>query len=144
MSYGIRNINNGLRRIKLILVLDSNEYIYYFDKESPLLARLLNDERMSIFINELIIGEVLKNITSESEGEFFKILFKSNMLVLYEQLPISLLQKYKKLGLKKGDIVIAAFCEHVKAEYLITENRHFLKGKKIKGFRVVSVKNPWS
>jgi len=42
----------------------------------------------------------------------------------------------KKLGLKKGNIGIAAFCEYVKANYLITENRHFLKELKTKQFKI--------
>ena len=56
-------------------------------------------------------------------------------------MPLHLLVKYKKLGLKKGDIAIAAFCENVKADYLITENRHFVKSKKFDKFKVLSFKD---
>jgi len=139
MSYGIRNISNGLRRVKLILVLDSNEYILYLHKKSFLIEKILNDQKATIFIDELIVKEVLRNIKEEVKKEFYSFLFKNEIPIFHAQLPISLIQKYKKLGLKKGDIGIAAFCEYIKAEYLITENRHFLKIK-ADTFRVVTLK----
>ena len=140
MSYGIKNIKSGLRLVKLILVLDSNEYIVFLNKESHLLEKILYTESIIIFMNELIVREVLRNINEEVKKEFYAFIFKHNIQMSHEQLPLSLIQKYQKLGLKKGDIGIAAFCEHVKANYLVTENGHFLKGKKLKGFKVVNLK----
>ena len=58
-----------------------------------------------------------------------------------EKIPLYLFKKYKALGLKKGDIIIAAFCEHINAAYLITENRHFLKQMKFDKFKVLSLKD---
>lgn len=55
--------------------------------------------------------------------------------------PFYLFDKYKKIGLKKGDTPIAAFCEFIKADCLITENRHFLKEAKVKEFKVVAIKD---
>ena len=64
---------------------------------------------------------------------------KNNIIFNNQQLPFHLLDKYKKIGLKKGDIAIAAFCEHVKSDYLITENRHFLKKVKFSEFKVLGI-----
>jgi len=123
----------------LIVVLDSNEYLGFLSGNSPFAEGLFGDEKVSIFIHELIVKEVLRNLQESIKGEFYTLLFTNNIQVFHGILHSSLLQKYRNLGLKKGDIVIAAFCEHVKAEYLITENRHFLKIK-AEAFKVVDLK----
>lgn len=123
----------------MIVVLDSNEYLGFLSGNSPFAEGLFGDEKVSIFIHELIVKEVLRNLQESIKGEFYTLLFTNNIQVFHGILHSSLLQKYRNLGLKKGDIVIAAFCEHVKAEYLITENRHFLKIK-AEAFKVVDLK----
>ena len=123
----------------MIVVLDSNEYLGFLSGNSPFAEGLFGGEKVSIFIHELIVKEVLRNLQESIKGEFYTLLFTNNIQVFHGILHSSLLQKYRNLGLKKGDIVIAAFCEHVKAEYLITENRHFLKIK-AEAFKVVDLK----
>ena len=71
---------------------------------------------------------------------FYDFLFRNNINVSYSKMPFSLFNRYKNLGLKKGDIAIAAFCEAIDAEYLISENRHFLKGIKNTKFKIVNIK----
>lgn len=93
-----------------------------------------------IYINEIITKEVLNNINESLKKKFFDFLFANNIIAYNQKLPDSLLTKYKQLGLKKGDITIAAFCENINADYLITENRHFLKSKKFDKFKVLSLK----
>jgi len=70
---------------------------------------------------------------------FYDFLFRNNINVSYSKMPFSLFNKYKNLGLKKGDIAIAAFCDSVNADYLVSENRHFLKGIKNTKFKIVNV-----
>jgi len=140
MSYGGKNTGDGLRQVKVIIVLDSKEYILYLNKKSSLVERILVNENVNVYINELIVREVLRNIKEDLKREFYELLFKSNIFVFHETLPLLLLQKYQKLGLKKGGIVIAAFCEHVKASCLVTENRHFLKAVDVDCFRVIGLK----
>ena len=112
----------------MIIILDSNEYILYLNEQSPLFTKLFGHD-ITIFVHELIVKEVLRNISSLQRKAFYQLLFKSHFTVFHEPLPFSLNEKYKRLGLKKGDSIIAAFCEHIQAGSLITENRHFLKSK---------------
>lgn len=52
--------------------------------------------------------------------------------------PFELGAKYEGLGLKPGDAFIAAYAEYVRAEFLVTENRHFLSRRSDLPFQVVT------
>lgn len=122
------------------IALDSNEYINFLNRKSLLLDKLFANENVNIYINGDIVKEVLRNVKETLKGEFYKILFKYKIEVNNEKLPFYLFNKYKKLSLKKGDFIIAAFCEFVEADYLITENRHFLMKIKFDKFDVITIK----
>lgn len=123
----------------MIIILDSNEYINHISKKTLLLDKIISDDKILIYINETITKEVVNNLSKLLIKDFYDFLLKNNINVYYEKIPLHLFQKYKKLGLKKGDIAIAAFCETVNADYLITENRHFLKSKRFDKFKVLSL-----
>ncbi len=123
------------------VVLDSNEYINFLNKTTQFLGKLIAVENIKIYANDTIVKEVLRNIKETIKGDFYKILFQNKIVIKSEKPPFYFFGKYNNLGLKKGDITIAAFCEYVKANYLITENRHFLKGTKINQFKVLSMRD---
>ena len=122
----------------MIIVLDSNEYINFLNKKVRL-EEVFQIEDVSIRINELIIKEVLRNVSEQLKKEFYALLLRSNVVLRKEKLPMALFDKYRQKGLKKGDVVVASFCESEKAKYLVTENRHFLKEIKFDEFRVVKL-----
>lgn len=122
----------------MIIVLDSNEYITYLSQKILLIDGIVSDDTHIININETITKEVIKNLSGPLIKDFYDFLFKNNISVSYKKMPLSLLDKYKNLGLKKGDIAVAAFCDSISAEYLISENRHFLKGIKNTKFKIVN------
>ena len=124
----------------MIVILDSNEYINYIGKKILLLDKIFLYDKISVYINETITKEVINNLSQSLIKDFYDFLLRNNINVYYEKIPFDLLQKYKKLGLKKGDIAIAAFCETIGADYLITENRHFLKSRKFFRFEVLNLK----
>ena len=124
----------------MIIALDSNEYINFLNQKPLILNGILENEKIAIFINEIIVKEVLRHVKETIKKDFYKLLFAHNINVYNQRLPSHLLQKYKGMGLTKGDIEIAAFCENIKADYLVTENRHFLKAFKINKFRIASLK----
>lgn len=121
----------------MIIVLDSNEYIGFLNHKLKL--EKLFEGRLNIYLCELIVKEVLRNINENQKKEFYKLLFKNNIKIQQDRLPKVLFYNYKKLGLKKGDIFIASFCEYVQAEYLITENRHFLRSFDINKFKITTL-----
>ena len=124
----------------MIIVLDSNEYVDYLEKKFEILNEILSNEETIVYINEIIVKETSRNIGELKKKEFYSLLSRRTFIVHNQKIPFHMLQKYKKLGLKKGDIGIAAFCEYVKANYLITENRHFLMKAKFDKFKVLSIK----
>lgn len=120
------------------LILDSNEYILYFNNSSQLLENVVTLPNIKIFINNLIFREIIRNIRRVSMKSFIRLLKNPKVVVIKEKIPDHLTDKYKRLGLKKGDQIIAAFCEYIQVDYLISENRDFLK-KKFE-FKVVNLK----
>ncbi len=125
--------------VKVKLVLDSNEFILYFGTKSEDITRLFAFENVTISLTDLIIKEVIRNIRTESIKEFINLLKNPKFEIAVDYIPQDLINKYRNLGFKKGDIVIAAFCESIKADYLVTENRHFLKSTKFE-FEVLNLK----
>ena len=124
----------------MIIVIDSNEYIDCINKKTDI-TEILSNKGLIICVHNIIIKEVLDNLIESAKKEFYKLLFNNNIFVNDGILPLYLFEKYKKLGLKKGDIIIAAFCEYVEADYLITENRHFLKIKNFDRFNILNIKD---
>ena len=125
-------------------VLDSNEYIFAFgiSKETTILALFeqfrSHPTRYSIHVCRSIINEVYRN-TSESEfQDFFDFISKITSIDEDYTVPFELGAKYENLGLKPGDAFIAAYADYFKAEFLVSENRHFLSRRSDMPFRVVS------
>ena len=123
----------------MIIALDSNEYINYFNSKNSL-DKLFSNQDLTIFTNDAIIREVIRNLEELQIKEFYNIIFSKNIDFYCDKLSLALLEKFKRLGLKKGDIAIAAFCETIGASYLITENRHFLKSGKFDKFKVLNLR----
>ena len=123
--------NSGIR--KLLLVFDSNEYIFSFGPEvkpfPPILIKTILEEypRHLIRLPRLIADEVRRNLALESYKDF--ISFATNLTAIDEDfiVPFEIGFKYETLGLKSADAFIAAYAEWVGADALVTENRHFLK-----------------
>ena len=117
----------------MLLVLDSNEYIFSFGLLKKASAKMLADTIIGTFpihsirIPRLIVEEVCRHLTPEEFKEF--IGFVTNLTAIDEDfvVPFELGAKYESLGLKPADAFIAAYVEWTGADALITENRHFLK-----------------
>jgi len=116
----------------LLLVLDSNEYVFALgaitdiDCEKLLTKVAESTEAVSIRITRLIIEEVRNNLTTEAFKEF--ILFINSVTKIDEdfEIPFEIGAKYESKGLKSSDAFIAAYTEWAGADALVTENRHFL------------------
>lgn len=120
------------------IVLDSNEYVFYLTDKNKDIVKLLNLE-VKIFLNNLIFREVIRNVRKEFVKPLIVLLKNPKFAVNADKVPDALIEKYRNFGLKKGDIIIAAFCESVNASFLISENRHFLKKKVFDRFGVAKL-----
>jgi predicted nucleic acid-binding protein len=127
----------------LLLVLDSNEFIFGFGvarKPSceALLDALAEPSSHSLRIPRLIIEEVGRHLTPEEFREF--IGFIQGLTSIDEDfvVPFELGAKYEAEGLKPADAFIAAYVEWTGADALVTENRHFLRQRANLPFAVLN------
>lgn len=132
----------------MLLVLDSNEYIFGLgismgsgmrEPDCEKLIDILREKypEYTIRIPRLIVAEVRKNLSVEIFKEF--ILFISELTKIDEDIvvPFEMAARYENLGLAPEDAFIAAYVEWVGADVLVSENRHFLSRRKGLPFRVL-------
>ena len=133
------------------IVLDTNEYIFGLDKEAGEIdpGKVLNairilieeSEDFRLLLPEIIRKEVQRNIPQDLEGDFYRLIYSSEKIEHYSTLdvPVELFEKYRnERGLRGGDALIAAFAEFLKADYLISENRHIYRDLDIHEFTPVN------
>lgn len=107
-------MNFGKRNLRL--VIDANEYIFAFgiSEESPyrtfLDYLLTHSSQNSLFICRSIVSEVQRN----------------------------LIALYLKQFCEFVDPMVSVDAEHVKANFLVSENRHFLSRRHDLPFRIVT------
>ena len=117
----------------MLLVLDSNEYIFSFGflkkpSSLELLDVIVDKFPFHMFrLPRLISDEVRRNLSAEEYKDF--LIFVTSLTVIDEDfvVPFEIGFKYGTQGLKPADSFIAAYAEWVGADALVTENRHFLK-----------------
>lgn len=119
-------------------VLDSNIFIFALRSENPLFAEILKlaEIQYACTIPNLVLREVVERLKVLEGKEFasFTLYFLQSLnirIIADELIPAELIQKYQRRGAKEGDALIAAFTEWIKADYLVTENRDFLKEIKL-------------
>ena len=125
-------------------VLDSNEYLFAFGvARKPASVALLDGlvshpEVHTIRIPRLIIDEIRRNLPGDIFREVYTLIRGLTEVDEDFVVPFELGTKYEQAGLKPADAFIAAYSEWVAADYLVTENRHFLTRYKDLPFRVVT------
>ena len=128
----------------MLLVLDTNEYIFGFgiaeDENCRKLIESLQEKppKHNIRIVRLILEETRKNLSAEIFKEF--ILFISKLTSIDEDIvvPFELAAKYESMGFVPEDAFISAYTEWVGADILVSENRHFLSHRDDLPFKVVT------
>jgi hypothetical protein len=129
------------------IILDSNEYILGLDSTagpSPSsrlldLVRILIDEseEFRLLVPEIIVSEVQRNLPAGLDKDFFRLIQSSQKIEYHNLLsvPMSTFQKYRRhRGLKHADALIAAFAEYMKADFIVSENRHIYRDLKSTSF----------
>lgn len=126
------------------VVLDANEYIFAFGlyrkKSCEVLIETLANETIPAVIRvcRSVIHEVRDNLMPDDQKAFFE--FISSVTEIDEDyiVPFETGNRYEAKGFKPADAFIAAYTEHIGAEFLISENRHFLSRSKELPFNVVT------
>jgi predicted nucleic acid-binding protein len=129
----------------LRLVLDSNVFILAFSEPRPAeVARLLilltdDPSRFELVVGRSILTEVQRNLSPEAFKRCWELLDSLGVIPVEDwQVAYELGAKHQAIGLKAGDAFIAALGEWANADYLITENRHFLDRSRLP-FKVVRI-----
>ncbi len=127
----------------MLLVLDSNEFIFAFGvarKPSceALLDAIVESPLHALRIPRLIIEEVGRHLTPEEFREFIDFIMGLTVIDEDFVVPFELGAKYEAEGLKPADAFIAAYVEWTGAEALVTENRHFLRQRDNLPFKVLN------
>lgn len=113
------------------VVLDSNEYVFYIMGLSDVVEFILN-AGAEVCVHTAIIEEVWRNLMAPAhKTAFLSILLSPDVRIYTDKLPRALREEYARLGLRGGDILIAAFTEFCHADILVTEDTNFgvLKGR---------------
>ncbi|MBU4124591.1 MAG: hypothetical protein KKI14_03970 [Nanoarchaeota archaeon] len=116
----------------MLIIIDSNEYIFAFGPSKESNARLFLDRLIkerganSVRIPRTIFEEVKRNLSPEAFLEFNSFI---NAIAAIDEdivVPFEIVFQYEAKGLKPADAFIAAYTEWAGADCLVTENRHFL------------------
>ena len=131
----------------MLLVLDSNEYIFslgHIRKKScdTLLDKIVSSfSKHTVRLPRMITEEVKRNLSPAAFKEFMG--FINSFTVVDEDffIPFELGAKYESWGLKPADAFIAAYVEWTGAEILVSENRHFLSRHKDLPFKIFNAES---
>ena len=126
------------------LVLDTNEFIGALDVIKNPSSKLLLDKLLDSFpqhtisIPRTIVNEVRRNVSSAIFTQFLTAIRPIATIDEDCLVPFEVGAKYESLGLKPADAFIAAYCEWTEANFLVTENRHFLTRSNFLPFKVIT------
>ncbi len=126
------------------IVLDANEYILALGPQPDAACRRVLDMVATpggpheLCICRTIGEEVRANLSDRALVIFYRLLAVVRPVDEDWIMSLELRPKYEKAGLKAADARIAAYVEHVRADYLVSENRHFLSRREGMPFGVVS------
>ena len=123
----MENVSKPNTRISV--VLDSNVYIHAINEtDSDCLALVKYDLiYLDVMVPLRVLLEADNNLDEEDTKKLYDILRNHGIEPDYQRVPEEMIQRYEALGCKKGDAVIAAYTELIGADYLVTQNRRFLK-----------------
>lgn len=131
----------------MLIILDSNEFIFALGAQEPRAKTLLdilftNTANHSLRLPRTVFEEVQRNLSIEAFKEFILMLLSANISIDEDTLvPFELGLKYELAGFKYADAFIAAYAEFVGADILVSENRHFLSRQTNLPFKIVNADN---
>ena len=113
------------------VVLDTNIWIFGLrhQPEQPACAQVLKHlPPLHVMIPRQVLLELQANLRHEEMREFFRLLHRhpEQTDMRWEQVDLSRLRTYQRLGCKLGDAAVAAHIEVLGVGTLVSENRDFL------------------
>ena len=111
------------------ILLDTNIWIFGLSNGNPHCTRIIKSiNQFHLHISEQIRIEVQRSLPYSFVSDFYRVIHDAGLVVDADPPPARLADRYKGLGLKKGDVVIGAYCEWRSIDILVSDNRDFLRG----------------
>ena len=96
-----------------------------------------------LLVPRLVTQEVTRNLQTPAQvTRFFHLFnFYKEARIIDDVVPLTLFRKYVDFGLReKGDAYIGAFAEWIAVDYLLSDNRHFLRELQTDAFAILEPK----
>ena len=111
------------------IVLDTNIWIFGLAQQNTFCELIFSQAtNLKPSVPEQVRAEIQNSLPSQLIPSFYRTLFKADIAIDASPVSADLLAKYHRLGLKKGDAVIGAYCEWRGIDILVSDNRDFLRG----------------
>ncbi len=126
----------------MLICIDSCAFIHAIQSSDPSATKIFNliGPELGLVIPRLVAQEVTRNLDTPTEVKRFYQLFHGRDFarIIDEPVPRALVETYANLGLPaKADAFIGAFAEWQQVDYLISDNRHFLRQLQTKAYEVM-------
>ncbi|MFZ0545370.1 MAG: PIN domain-containing protein, partial [Candidatus Promineifilaceae bacterium] len=109
--------------------LDTNVWIFAILGQNSFCERiLLNLDKFEVVIPDQVRAELERNLSNVDMNQFYNVIFGFGVTIDYATVPAELIANFERLGLKKGDAEIGAFCEWRQIDVVVSDNRDFLRG----------------
>jgi hypothetical protein len=127
----------------MLICIDSCVFIRGISQPNSDARHLLNliGTDIRVVIHRVIVLEVIRNLGKPEDLKLFFSLFHKNSpaFITENPIPSSLVESYIARGLRdKGDAYIGAFAEWMRVDFLISDNRHFLRELRTDAYRLLS------
>jgi hypothetical protein len=127
----------------MLICIDSCVFIRGINHERSDAQQLLKQigPQVRLTIYRLIAKEVVRNLSGQAQSRVFYGLFHNTeyATIIDAPIPQSLVDQYLALGLsEKGDAYIGAFAEWMQVDFLISDNRHFLRAFHTDAYQLLS------
>jgi len=125
------------------ICIDSSVFIRGFQTNDTNIATLLGliGQELTLSIPRLVAIEVTRNLLLfQQKRAFYKLFQQIDVAAISDEpIPRTLIDKYVRLGLPaKADAFIGAFAEWQEINYLLSDNRHFLRRLQTPAFTVLT------
>lgn len=113
----------------MIISLDTNIWIFgILGKDDSCEKIIENLQRFEVVVPNQIRAELERNFPMHHMKSFFFLAIEAGVQFDFEPVPQSYITDFKRNGLKKGDLIIGAFCQWHQVEIIVSDNRDFLRG----------------
>jgi len=115
--------------IDMVISLDTNVWIFGLLETDYFCHRIvLNLSQFEVVVPDQVRRELNNNLDNDDMRRFYALRSQHNVRLSYEQVPDIYVTMFYDKGLKKGDAIIGGFGEWQQIDFIVSDNRDFLRG----------------